>query len=180
MANLSQKQEGGDKSNNYQAGRDLIINPTATTQAEEQDFGIIDEIFKDVIKKLDANDYKLISGHIKVKEKIEINFSNEEDRKRIQEYFKSAYTKIALIEKRIREEDPEIQNDLQGHVFGKYNILKDDGLNNMQILEGLFEQFIFAGKKNNPQYSNLTRAFILFFFDDCTIFERVSSDSLSE
>lgn len=174
MDKLSQKQKGGDNSANFQAGRD--INLIQTAQADQRDFGIIDEIFKSVIKQLQSSDHKSDKDHINLTKKIKINFGNEGDRKRVQEYFKYAYTKIALIEKRIQEEDVEVQNDLHGHVFQGYNSLKDRGLSNIQILEELFTQFIIPAKKDNAEYGNLTRAFVLFFLDDCTIFEKTESE----
>lgn len=174
MEDLTQKQKGGDNSVNFQAGRD--VNYINSYRSDETDFGIIDEIFKSVIKRLGSGESQPDKEHVKLSKKIEINFKNEEERKRVQKYFKYAYTKIALIEKRIQEEDSEVQNDLQGHLFQNYNSLKDDGLTNLQILENLFSQFNIPGKKNNAEYANLTRAFILFFFDDCTIFEKTESE----
>ena len=173
MDKLSQNQEGGDNSINIQAGHD--VNFTQTAQSDQKDFGIIDKIFKSVIKQLESSDRRPDKEHVNLSRKIEINFRNEEERRRVQEYFKYAYTKIALIEKRIQEEDPEVQNDLHGHVFQRYNALKDKGLGSIEILENLFSQFIIPDKKDNAEYSNLTRAFILFFFDDCTIFEKTDA-----
>lgn len=172
MDELTQKQKGGDNSKNYQAGRDININYSDDANSSKRDFGIIDEIFKSVIKSLGSSESQLDKEHINLSKKIEINFKDEEEHIRVQEYFKYAYTKITLIEKRIREEDSEVQNDLLGHLFQRYNSLKDRGLNNLQILEELFSQFIIPDKKDNAEYTNLTRAFILFFFDDCTIFEK--------
>jgi len=174
MDELTQKQKGGDNSVNVQAGRDATFIHIA--KSDERDFGIIDEIFKSVIKSLGSSESLPDKEHINLSKKIEINFNDEEERRRVQEYFKYAYTKIALIEKRIQEEDSEVQNDLHGHLFQRYNSLKDGGLNNLQILEDLFSQFIIPSKKDNAEYTNLTRAFILFFFDDCTIFEKTESE----
>lgn len=178
MDKLSQKQKGGDNSLNVQAGRDVNIYDQAA-QSEERDFGIIDEILKSVIAKLEGGEYESETqhtGHVALNKKIEINFSDEEDRERIRQYFKYAYIRISLIEKRIQEEDSERQKALQSHVFGKYNALKDDGLDNTKILEKLFEQFIPSGKKDDPEYTTLVRAFILFFFDDCTIFKKTDKE----
>jgi len=174
MDELTQKQKGGDNSVNLQAGRDVTFINIA--KSDEKDFGIIDEIFKSVIKSLGSNESQPDKEHINLSKKIGINFKDEEERRRVQEYFKYAHTKSALIEKRIQEEDLEVQNDLHGHLFQRYNSLKDERLNNLQILEKLFSQFITPDKKDNAEYTNLTRAFILFFFDDCTIFEKTESE----
>ncbi len=174
MDKLPQKQHGGDNSTNLQAGHD--INFFKAVQEDQKDFGVIDEIFKNVIGQLRSSEDKLNKEHINLNKKIEINFLNKEDRERVRKYFRYAYTKIALIEKRIQEEDTEIQNDLHGDVFQRYNSLKDCGLSNIKILEELFKQFIIPDKKNNSTYRNLTRAFILFFFEDCTIFEKTNKE----
>lgn len=173
MNELNQKQKGGDNSINLQASRDATFIHIA--KSDERDFGIIDEIFKSVIKDLASSDLKTDREHVNLSKKIEINFKDGEERERVQEYFKYAYTKIALIEKRIQEENLEVQNDLHGHVFQRYNTLKDEGFDNIKILEDLFLQFVIPDKKDNAEYSNLTRAFILFFFDDCTIFEKTDA-----
>lgn len=167
---MKQKQQSGDNSQNIQAGRDVNYNLAAG--ADKRDFGIIDEIFKSVIQQLQASEHKQDRKYVNLNKKIEINFRSKEDRKRVRQYFKYAYTKVSLIEKRIQEEDSEIQNDLHGHVFNRYNALKDRCLSNTEILEELFKQFIIPGKEDNAEYGNLTRAFVLFFFDDCTIFEK--------
>jgi hypothetical protein len=174
MNELTQKQKSGDNSTNIQAGHDVTL--IQVVKSDEKDFGIIDEIFKSVVKQLESSDHKLDKEHVNLSKKIEINFKNEEERKRVREYFKYAYTKIALIEKRIQEEDLETQNDLHGHVFQSYNTSKDKGLINIEILESLFSQFVIPDKKDNVEYSNLTRAFVLFFFDDCTIFEKTDTE----
>jgi len=170
MSKHLQNQQSGNNSTNLQAGRDINLKQVA--QSEEYDFGIIDEIFKSIVKNLRTGKHSSDKKHVSLNEKIEINFHNQEDRERVQQYFKFAYTKISLIEKRIQEEDIEIQNDLQGHIFENYNGFKDQNLGNIEILEELFKQFVIPTKKDNPEYRNLTRAFVLFFFDDCTIFDK--------
>ena len=174
MEKKIQKQKSGDNSTNIQAGRD--VNFIQVAQSDEKDFGIIDKIFKSVIKDLKLSDHGTDRESIDLSKKIEINFKDKDERERVQEYFKYAYTKISLIEKRIQEESPEVQNDLQGHMFQRYKVLKDGRLSNLKILENMFSQSIISGKEDNPEYSNLTRAFILFFFDDCTIFEKTDSE----
>lgn len=171
---MNQKQQGGDGSFNIQAGHD--VNLTLIAEADKRDFGIIDEIFKSVVQKLRISKGKIDREYVNLDKKIELNFPNKKERNRVRQYFKYAYTKISLIERRIQEEDPEIQNDIQGLVFNKYNSLKDSGLQSIEILEKLFEQFVIPKKEKNAEYSNLTRAFILFFFDDCTIFEKTSEE----
>ena len=172
--NMDQNQQGGDNSTNLQAGRDINFN--LPTEVDKRDFGIIDEIFKSVVQKLNSEESVSDRTHVNLSQKIEINFHGETDRNQVREYFGYAYTKVSLIEKRIQEEGVETQNDLHSHIFGRYNSLKQEGNSNLEILEALFQQFIIPGKENNPEYNNLARAFVLFFFDDCTIFEKTDSE----
>ena len=54
MDKLIQNQESGDNSSNIQVGRDATFIHVA--KSDERDFGIIDEIFKSVIKDLKSNE----------------------------------------------------------------------------------------------------------------------------
>jgi len=170
---ISQKLQVGDDSSNLQAGRDININYSGDAKSEERDFEIIDEIFKNVVQKIKNKDYnRLDKKYLRIHEKIKLNFVDTKDKERVQDYFKTAYTITSLIETRMQEEDSVIQEILGGHIFEKYNKLKDEGLENINILEKLFGQFIIKGKEDNPFYTSCARAFVLFFFDDCTIFEK--------
>ena len=166
----TQKQSSGKGSVNNQAGHDLIINYNSLT--EEKDFGIIDEIFNSVIANLEQSDERQDQEQIETEEKIKLNFQNENDQELVREYFRMALKKVVLIQNRIQLEDSEIQNDLHSHVLGKYRVFKNSGLDNISIMEALFEDFILPGKRDNPQYTHIAKAFVLFFFEDCTIFEK--------
>ena len=62
MDELTQKQKGGDNSVNVQAGRDATFIHIA--KSDERDFGIIDEIFKSVIKSLGSSESLPDKEHI--------------------------------------------------------------------------------------------------------------------
>lgn len=174
---MNQKQQGGDNSQNLQAGRDINLNYSSAAGANKRDFSIIDEIFRNVIKKIKTKDYSESNKeYLQVSKKIQLNFKGKEDQDRVREYFKHAYTVVSLIEERMREEDNEIQKMLGGHIFEKYNKLKDQDLENIHILESLFSQFIITGKEDDPYYTSCARAFVLFFFDDCTIFKKTDTE----
>src|SRR3989344_3891596 len=171
---MTQVQKGGDGSTNLQAGGD--INLTLMVQAGEKDFGIISEIFEHAVDQAAEHPPLEDATHLDLNKKIELNFHTDDEKARIREYFKLAYSKVAAIQRRIEMAKPEAQNDLQGHVLSRYFTAKDEGLTNMQILEKLFREFTLPDKAQNPTYSNLTRAFVLFFFDDCTIFEKTEEE----
>lgn len=149
----------------------------ADQENEDREITVIDEIFNDVIKQLEGNvDHDRSTKHLNLRDKIKLNFEDENDQDIVRRYFEYALLKINLVQMRIEQEDPEIQIDLQSFVFAKYNELHRKNLSNIEILEGLFAEFIIEGRNDDPIYSNLTRAFVLFFFDDCTIFEKTREE----
>ncbi len=144
---------------------------------EKADINIIENIFDDVLKRINnqneyTNDYKMI----KIKDKISLNFKSEEDKSEVEKYLKYAILKLELTRKRLSEEDPESQNDIHSHIYYNYNKLKRKGLKNIEILHSLFEYFIPKDKIGFSEYENLTKAFVLSFFEDCTIFEKVKNN----
>lgn len=143
---------------------------------EESERTIIDEIFDHVIHVLKGYTGNPSRDQIKLEEKIQLNFTNLEEQKAVQTYFNYALTKVKLIEERISVEEVDVQQDLQEHVFGKYYELKTKGLTNMDILHNLIAEFTPVGKDKDPQYTGLARAFVLFHFDDCTIFEKTKRE----
>lgn len=141
----------------------------------EQELTVIDEIFKYVIDNVTSSvlvqvpDLLLLS----INEKIELNFKNEDEQEEISQYFRLAYLKISGIEARFKALDINQQSDIQNHVLGCYKRLKHKGMQNIEIIHKLFEEFTPNGKGGDPKYTSLAKAFVLIFFEDCTIFEKV-------
>ncbi len=158
---------------------DMVLNLSeqASNQGGDiQEWNIIDDIFVTVIARLKSINGYVDKVRINLEDKIKLNFENEDDRGTVRSYFFYALTKVSLIEQRIQEEDGDIQNDLHSHLLNQYYELKLAGHKNIHILHELFKIFIPAGKEADPTYSNLSKAFVLFFFDDCTIFEKTESE----
>lgn len=150
--------------NNYQ---DQISSETKEAQ-------IIDKIFLDVLSKIeDITSEDDDNSTISLEEKICLNFQNESDQQEVRDYFKYALQKISLIEKRMESEDVENQKDLQSFVLSRYKNLQRKNLEPIVILNNLFEEIIPLTEK---PYENLAKAFILFFFEDCTIFEKTNKE----
>lgn len=139
------------------------------TEIEEAE--VIDEIFKDVIGRIDedAPDSKLEPG-IPLEKKIKLNFTDVNEQEEVRDYFKYAFQKIDLIEKRMSSEGAETQRDLHSFMLSRYTKLKRGNLTPIATLHKLFEEVSSAVKNTNE---NLAKAFVLFFFDDCTIFEKL-------
>ena len=150
-------------------------NYTILQNEEDQDLTIINEIFDYVLKKIQDSEPSKIDEHLNIKDKIKLNFNKTQDQDSVSQYFNLALPKINLIQKRLAEEPSEIQNDIQAHIFEMYYKLKSTGtLKNINILHELFAKFIPKNKKNDPSYSQVARSFVLFFFEDCSIFEKTS------
>lgn len=138
--------------------------------SETKEVEIINKIFIDVLAKIDTEfEEDEDSSSISLEEKIQLNFQNEVDREEVRDYFKYALQKISLIDQRMGEEDIENQRDLQSFVLSRYKKLQRQNLEPIVILNKLFEEIIPLTEK---PYENLAKAFILFFFEDCTIFEK--------
>ncbi|MER3329220.1 MAG: hypothetical protein RIF34_06535, partial [Candidatus Kapaibacterium sp.] len=72
--------------------------------------------------------------------------------------------------------DTELQTDLENHIYTKYIDLKAENVSNIQILRGIFKIYVPDGQSNNPSYVNMAQAFVLLFFEDCTIFEKTEDE----
>lgn len=144
---------------------------------EEQEVTILDEIFEDILKTIKGKqaDYSYTTS-INLDEKIQINFSSDEEREEVKEYLKYALSKLKLIEDRMAIEESSNQDDIHAFVVGLYRKYKKSGKTNMENLIALFDDVLPKSKKNDIHYQNLAKALILFFFDDCTIFEKTKEE----
>ena len=139
--------------------------------AFKEDLGIIDEIYKAVLKSRKKN----ISGaggknFIDVNKKIELNINNSDERKEIKELFESIYDKISLVEKTFSNLDKGDQREIHIDIKDQYNErIRSFQSDTYKILRDLIKHYTPSDKTKNPRYNNLAKAFVLFFFDDCTI-----------
>ncbi|MBK9583412.1 MAG: hypothetical protein IPO48_16390 [Saprospiraceae bacterium] len=105
-------------------------------------------------------------------EKIELNFTEESERQEVHNYFTFAYSKLSLVESKFSALDTEDQDDIHAYLLARYKTLASQSNSNIEVLRKLFQEILPNEKKNNPKYKNAAHAFILLFFDDCTIFEK--------
>lgn len=155
---------------------------------DEEELSIVDEIFEYVMKKIEVAK-KEDKGKEKPEEKpnladkIKLNFKNQEEQEEVDKYTKNALLKRKLIETKYQSlaiDDSEKQKDLHNHIFGLYKVLKRTGLGNIDILTALFKEFTPKDKSSNSTYVNLSKALVLFFFEDCTIFEKTKAEKQVE
>lgn len=164
---------------NVQSNRDTNINQYFNLEQEDVlDLGAINEIFDHVIQECGKTSEREINDDGKlifVEDKILLNFE-ETDINEVKTYFTYAYTKISLVSNEFIRLDEENQKDINSFIYTMYIKLKDEKKGNIYILRRMFENVIPKDKINNPQYANIAKAFILFFFDDCTIFEKTEKE----
>lgn len=137
----------------------------------KEDLGIINEIYKKVLKESKKNiSFKKDKKFLEVNKKIELNITNEQERKRIKELFESIYNKISLIEKTFSNLDSSDQREITIDISDRYSekLIKPNS-NAYSALNSLFTDYIPLEKRKDPKYNNLAKAFVLFFFEDCTL-----------
>lgn len=160
--------------NNITAGGDVIFN----SPNEQREQGVLEDIFKYVLDRIGTSDQKKEKADklLHTKQKIELNFKSDDEQHEVKEYFTKSYHKITLIEKYFELLTSEEQSDVHNYSYLKYRELKGNGKAPINILRELFKIFLPDGKEKNPQYINLANALVLFFFDDCTIFEKTEQE----
>lgn len=146
-------------------------NTNIQIETFQEDLGIIAEIYKSVLES-PKQSLTMEKDHnfVAINKKIEFNISDPEERKRIKKLFEDIYDKINVIEKTFSELDPSQQRTITIDIGEQYQkFIKKNNSDMMQTLEDLFNHYTPKTKSKNPEYNLLARAFVLFFFDDCTI-----------
>ncbi|WP_420573471.1 hypothetical protein [Kordia sp.] len=172
-----------DGDENIASGRDTIIN---NVSEDKQEYGVITDIFDFVLKKYKEENYEIDTESssvrdklIHIKKKVELNFSDADEQKEVKQYFNKLYTKINFVEKAFQTLDSEEQSDIHYYVLNNYNKIKNESkdVTQIQILYRLTDFFIPENSIKNPTYRSIAQSIVLFFFDDCTIFEKTSNES---
>jgi hypothetical protein len=156
----------------YQVGATSIV----------ADMGAIGVIFKHVIANIhlcESYGKSKPSSLIKVEEKIKINFQQTE-MEAVARYYSYAIPKLKIIEEYFQTLDPEEQADIHGYLFEMYIKNKTSSMVAIDNLHNLFDAITPPNQKQNAQYKGLSRALVLFFFEDCTIFEKIPSEQTAQ
>jgi len=167
-----------DDKSNVQKGKDLVnIQPTININASpEEDMGIISEIIENAIEKhkeIITSDLlsKKAELDLELLEKIDFNFQNEKDKKYVTQLFEDFFEEIHIMDSLIESQESFNQYILFKGVKAEYNKFYNANKNLLLSLEQLFNYYCPLGKEKDPKYANYSKAFVLFFFDDCTIGE---------
>jgi hypothetical protein len=158
------------------------------TQHEENDYGIIEEIFSYIFEKViiveDKEQPKPKSKLKKLIKKIEINFKKNR-RDRVREIITNNWKKMMLVE-RFVEAQIEIDETrilaLKDNIQSNYcSILKlnnsEAPINDFTVFEKLGICFLPRHRKTNPDYISNSKAIILFFFEFCDIGKKIDEDN---
>jgi hypothetical protein len=113
---------------------------------------------------------------LKTEKKINRNFKKTNEKTEILDYCKFASEKIALIDKAFSNLNSQEQNDIHTYILSRYCENRKNGSDNLNNFYSLFKHFIPPDKLNNPTYENIAKSFVLFFFQDCTIFEKTREE----
>lgn len=151
-------------------------------QNEKQELTVIEELFDYVLSQIKdgiGKNYKSEES-ISIHNKIALNFKTKNEQEIVSEYIKAAFLKTDLIGRRYELLDTELQKDIHTHIFGRYQELKLKSIKNIEILNDLFNEFTPKSKQQDSTYINLAKAFVLFFFEDCTIFEKTKAEKAKQ
>jgi hypothetical protein len=145
---------------------------------EKKEQGIIEELFEFVLEQVDENKKSKNRPNklVHTLDKIKLNFTNVSEQNEVKQYFTNSYNKITQIEKYFETLDNEEQNDIHNFAHLKYQELKHKYDNPIETLRNLFKEFVPKNKESSPLYVNISNAIVLFFFDDCTIFEKTKKE----
>lgn len=141
----------------------------------------INAIFDNVTARILARETKEAvdpdkDRRMKLKTKIQLNFKNEQEQESVTQFFFAALRLQPYIKDRMQIETPEMQEAISAYLFSKYDTLRSQQMESYAILQNLFQDFE-QGAPNVLQ--NVIRAFVLFFFEDCTIFEKTPVEKRS-
>jgi|GEM_PF-2323535 len=143
-------------------------------EVDKYEFSIVDTIFRNIINNNNDGRTYRYKENIKLEKKIKINFPNKEVQKIVSQHFRYAFIKYKRIEERMQQESPETQNDLHADILSMYRNFLKYGKSGEDLLNALFEYYTPKEYAKNESYRNLAKAYVLFFFEDCTIFEQES------
>lgn len=162
---------------NYMADGNIYVQNTP-----EEDYGVIKTIFNYVLDKIDEDqpDEPSLSRDklIHINDKIKLNFTEKSERDEVKKYFTQLYLKINFVEKAFSSLGSDDQADIHFYIFSKYKGLKRKSIKPIDILTDLSEIFIPTNQSKNPNFISIAQGIVLFFFDDCTIFEKTSSEEV--
>ncbi len=153
---------------NFQDGNN---NTNVQIDVFKDDLGAINKIYKNILN----NNKRFVVlkkdlSHKKLNEKIHLNLTKDSEIEELYSLCEDIYDKIILIQETFEKLEIDEQKEITIDIKERYNKEMRDNSNNLLIvLRKLFEHYTPESKLKNCEWSNIARAFVLFFLDDCTI-----------
>lgn len=177
MSDVTQSIDG---SNNHQNNAETINNYYSLVNTEISDQGIITEMFNNVLNNIRNATEENVSkpdGIINTLDKIKKNFINVDEQDEIRNYCLLHSSHINLIEKSFSNFDSTDQNEIHSYILSRYQEnRRGQQLSNIDNFYALYKHFIPQNKDKNPAYEGIAKSIVLFFFQDCTIFEKTDKE----
>ena len=184
--------DGNNQDNTFQNGvlqlanqasnltQNIFLSPDYGEGAKQdlENYSIINELLTYVLnlaKHTNSNLSRDAYDFVNIKEKLKINFVNFDDRKRVYDYLVFCFEFLATIEHVFSSLDNLDQKAIRHQVRTDYDQLKAQSTDNVQIFSELSQRY---NTQHNERYKLLSRCLVVYFFDDCTIFEKTSKEAL--
>lgn len=183
IQNFNMKKNSVKGNSNNVANRDINNVYQLDANLQRTELGVINNIFNFVIdeaKKIDleASKKAFTSDRlIHIQDKIKINFSSSDEIAEVKKYFTDLFSKIHSVEKSFQALDEDDQESVHFYVSSKYFDLKRLENSPIEILKKLADIFLPPEQTKNPSYVSIAQSIVLFFFDDCTIFEKTTAEA---
>lgn len=139
---------------------------------------VLDEIIEYALQTVDENTEPYLDDQtlININDKIVLNFEDEAERQAVRDIRERTFTQIKLIDQNFNEKLPEDLDAITQCVHDVYNELKSQDKKPFEILLEMFKAFTPKNKNLSPAHRLAVRGFVLYFFDDCTIFEKTKAE----
>lgn len=145
-------------------------------QRDNLNYVIINELLSSVLSFVSTDSISIEEFEfVKVSEKIAINFVESDVRDRIKEQIISGYEFLPLVNKAYTALSSFDQKCIKHQVNTDYSNLKSRGIENEQIFSELSQRYNI---RKNEHYNFLSLCMVVYFFDDCSIFERTKQEKM--
>lgn len=142
-----------------------------------KDVEVLEEVIEYALQAADQQPTTLVDDGklIGINEKIVLNFKDENERQSVRDIHERVFAKTDLIDSNLSVKKAEDIDAIQQCIHDVYNELKAKNKEPFEILIDMFKLFIPKDKTTDPHYRLAVKAFVLYFFDDCTIFEKTEA-----
>lgn len=140
---------------------------------------VIEEILDLCISRMEESDLPPHSNDLTLthtREKIQINFTDEDDAEMVNSYLLNAIPNSNLIGEVINEHPTLDQAQLEDYLRDVYNKHKLQDNRPLAILMAMVDMFIPKGKEEDILYITWSRYFVMKFFENCTIFKKTQKE----